>query len=201
MRKDGRGYGGMSMKRIVITGLGILILAACFAVAVFFLANLNGEQTPPGSEYMENEGRYVLETSEYMEMASGQLEKIGELPGEMTGIQEENLSYALDTEVIWGEKIGGESLTLEDVVRLSEKGWELSWTDFDGYAFLATGSGLVINVYPIDHNFSLSIGGDGGGNPMYIYLHSNVSRDWIEIREEDVEAFIEEWGELEPEAA
>ena len=133
--QEGRGVN--MKKKILITGLCVLVLAACLAATVCFLINT----------------------------------------------REKNLSYAMN-----GERI---DLTLDDVVRLSEKGWELDWADFDGYSFLPTGSGLYINTYPIDQNFSLIVGGIGEDYyPMYIYLHSKAAEDWIEVREGGVEAFI-----------
>lgn len=156
-------------KKIPITGLCVLVLAACLAAAVCFLIN-------PREEIMESEGRSAPESSEYVDEASDQSEK--------------DFSDGMN-----GEKV---DLTLEDVVRLSEKGWELDWADFDGYSFLPTGSGLYINTYPIDQNFSLIVGGIGEDyDPMYIYLHSKAAEDWIEVREGGVEAFIEKWEETE----
>ncbi len=84
------------------------------------------------------------------------------------------------------------TLSLNDVITLSGKGEELTWADFNGYSYIETGSGLYIRVYEIDSQYSLMIGG-GSTNapPMYIRLVSKVnSDDYIDIRTEDVEAFI-----------
>ncbi len=85
-------------------------------------------------------------------------------------------------------------LTLDDVIRLSAKGTELTWEDFSGYKFTETGSGLYIRVYEIDENFSLWIGGGSPlSEPMYIYLARADDLDTrIDIRYGGVEAFIEE---------
>ena len=83
-------------------------------------------------------------------------------------------------------------LTLDDVISLSEKGKELTWSDFENFSYIETGSGLYIRAYKIDGRFSLTIGGtDTDSEPMYIYLCApNGLR--VDIRGDDVEAFIEE---------
>ena len=83
-------------------------------------------------------------------------------------------------------------LTLERVIRLAEnKGEELTWSDFQMYNAIETGSGLYILVYEIDETFDLMIGGVPTSSPMYIRLVTKSDRDvYIDIRSEDVEAFI-----------
>lgn len=87
---------------------------------------------------------------------------------------------------------GGE-LSLNDLIILSQKKKELSWEDFQHFPYVETGFGLYIRVYEINPIFSLWI---GGGNPddepMYIKLRTNREpEDDIDIRTDDVEAFIE----------
>ena len=81
-------------------------------------------------------------------------------------------------------------LTLAAVQELAErKGEMLSWADFEDYTYTETGSGLYIRDYPIDGSFSLRIGGGWlDEEPMYIYL--NCGEDFIDIRRENVDAFI-----------
>ena len=82
-------------------------------------------------------------------------------------------------------------LTLEDVRELAEqKGEMLSWADFEAYDYIETGSGLYIRVYPIDGTFSLSIGGGRPDQEDPLYIHLNCGEDFIDIRREDVGAFI-----------
>jgi len=85
-------------------------------------------------------------------------------------------------------------LTREDVIRLSQKGEELTWGDFEEYASYETGSGLYIQVYEIDEMFSLSIGGSSpemNKRPMYFYLRANDGTDeQIDIRNGGVEEFF-----------
>ncbi len=90
-----------------------------------------------------------------------------------------------------------EQLTLQDVVSLSQKGAALTWSDFEKYDCVETGSGLYIRVYEIDEMFSLLIGGgstDDTIKPMYIYLTAADSSEpsRIDIRNADVQAFIDE---------
>ena len=86
-------------------------------------------------------------------------------------------------------------LTLGDVVRLSEKGYDLSWSDFEQYDHHVTGSGLYIQVYEIDGFFSLWIGGSYAypepADVMYMdLLLANDHSQRIDIRDGGVEAFI-----------
>ncbi len=89
----------------------------------------------------------------------------------------------------------GKQLTLEELTELSKKGKELSWEDFDEFSYIETGSGLYIRHYQIDGRFSLAIGGSGTDTrPMYMYLAAPYegTGKFIDIRGDDVEAFIEE---------
>ena len=87
-------------------------------------------------------------------------------------------------------------LTLDKVVELSSKGEELTWEDFEQYHGVECGSGLYIVRYNIDDDYELVIGGTSAtGSPMYIHLVRKDSEDesgFIDIRTEDVQAFIDE---------
>ncbi|MBQ7974633.1 MAG: hypothetical protein IJ300_02980 [Clostridia bacterium] len=85
-------------------------------------------------------------------------------------------------------------LTIERVIRLAEsRGEELTWSDFQMYNAIETGSGLYILVYEIDETFDLTIGGVPNSSPMYIRLVTKADRgNYIDIRTEDVEKFISE---------
>ena len=84
-------------------------------------------------------------------------------------------------------------LTLEDVIKLSHKGYDLTWEDFAGFHYTETGSGLYIRVYEVGENFKVWIGGGSPiGTPMYIYLALADNLDTrIDIRDGGVEEFIE----------
>lgn len=87
---------------------------------------------------------------------------------------------------------GTKQLTLDDVVELSSKGDELVWEDLADYKGYETGSGLYIITFKIDDNYSLIVGGTGAvGKPSYAHLTYNDDT-YIDIRTEDVEAFIAE---------
>ena len=83
-------------------------------------------------------------------------------------------------------------LTLNDVIALSQKGYELTWSDFEEFDYIETGSGLYIRVYKINEQFQLAIGGGGpDSEPMYIYLRVNDESDSrIDIRDGGVAEFI-----------
>ena len=83
-------------------------------------------------------------------------------------------------------------LTLDDVVMLSQKGDALNWSDFERYQGREVGSGLYIMRYEIDKLFAVLVGGVPDETPWYIYLRvNNEADDYIDIRTEDVSAFIE----------
>ncbi len=83
-------------------------------------------------------------------------------------------------------------LTLEKVIELSAKGEELTWSDFEQYAYEDVGSGLYIYRYDIDSNYELRIGGTPSVEPMYIHLVLKANMDnYIDIRTDDVHEFIE----------
>lgn len=87
-----------------------------------------------------------------------------------------------------------EVLTRNEIMALSQKGYELTWADFENYNYTETGSGLYIRIYEIDDTFQLMIGGgDLDKEPMYIYLALADDIDTrIDIREGGAAEFIAE---------
>ena len=87
-------------------------------------------------------------------------------------------------------------LTLEDVITLSHKGYDLTWEDFYRFHYTETGSGLYIRVYEVDEDFKVWIGGGSPtGTPMYIYLALADDLDTrIDIRDGGVEEFIDKYA-------
>ena len=83
-------------------------------------------------------------------------------------------------------------LSLNDVIILSQKGYDLTWSDFDQYRYIETGSGLYIRVYEINEMYELWIGGGWTDeDPMYIYLALADDLDTrIDIRDGGVTDFI-----------
>lgn len=100
------------------------------------------------------------------------------------------------------DTVSERKLTLDDVVMLSKKGNDLKWSDFDLYSYVETGSGLYIRYYEIDEMFYLLIGGvpaseedepENEYEAWYFYLMANdETQAQIDIRTEDVQAFIDE---------
>ncbi len=85
-------------------------------------------------------------------------------------------------------------LTLEDVIALSAKGYDLTWEDFAQYAHTDIGSGLYIWHLPIDELFSVKVGGGSIMTvPAYIYLcaGSGEQETRIDVRDGGVRMFIE----------
>lgn len=83
-------------------------------------------------------------------------------------------------------------LSLNDVIMLSQKGYDLTWSDFDQFKYIETGSGLYIRVYEINEMYELRIGGSWiDEDPMYIYLALADDLDTrIDIRDGGVTDFI-----------
>ena len=86
------------------------------------------------------------------------------------------------------------SLSLNDIIILSQKGNELNWSDFEEFEYIETGFGLYIRRYEINDLFHFSIGGAGpNSEPMYMYLGVNGDdpEARIDIRDGGVTEFIE----------
>ena len=80
----------------------------------------------------------------------------------------------------------------QQVLILSQYGYDLSWSDFENYDYIETGSGLYIRVYVINEMYELWIGGGSpDSDPMYIYLALADDLDTrIDIRDGGVTEFI-----------
>lgn len=89
-------------------------------------------------------------------------------------------------------------MSLNDVIILSQKGYDLNWSDFDRFEYIETGFGLYIRVYEINDMFRLMIGGNHpegypDKDPMYIYLTLVEDKEIkIDIRDGGVTEFISE---------
>ena len=85
----------------------------------------------------------------------------------------------------------GRTLTLDDVRMLAEKGDALGWEDFALYDFEEVGSGLYIRSYPIDSRYDLLVGATREtADPIYYLLRDRKTDASIDIRTEDVDAFL-----------
>lgn len=138
------------------------------------------------------------DTGEYLHTVTAVIERQGEnLPPVLTlnsTMEDGNTQWIFTADRLEIENNGTVQLTLDDVIRLSEKNVGLTWEDFAPYKSIETGSGLYIRVYEIDETFELWIGGGSPiGTPMYIYLARADDLDTrIDIRYGRVEEFIEE---------
>ena len=84
-----------------------------------------------------------------------------------------------------------DTLTLDEVIELSEKGEELTWSDFAQYQSVDIGSGIYVLVYEIDETFELWVGGTSMKERPYIRLLTKANTDnYIDIRTENVREFI-----------
>lgn len=84
-------------------------------------------------------------------------------------------------------------LTLNDVIILSQRGYELTWEDFDPFDYEEGGHGFLIRIYDINSLYRLSIAdAKTEGDPYYIYLTYTPTGDFIDIREGGVTDFISE---------
>ena len=91
--------------------------------------------------------------------------------------------------------VSGQTLSLNDVIILSQKGYDLTWADFEQFKYIETGFGLYIRRYEINDLFHFSIGGAGpNSKPMYMHLGVNGEDPdaYIDIREGGVTKFISE---------
>lgn len=93
-----------------------------------------------------------------------------------------------------------QKLTLEDVVVLSQKGYDLKISDFERFDYTPTGSGLYIRKYDLDGQFGFMIGSTAAEDePLYFYLYLMADPEQrIDIREGGVAAFLEDHGITAP---
>lgn len=104
---------------------------------------------------------------------------------------EESFAFYSESEIIGN----GQRLSLNDVIILSQKGYDLTWTDFEQFEYIEIGFGLYIRRYEINDLFHLAIGGAGpNSEPMYMHLGANGDDPdaYIDIRDGGVTEFISE---------
>jgi len=87
------------------------------------------------------------------------------------------------------------TMTLADVLTLSEKGMDLTWEDLAPFRGTDIGSGLYIVRYEIDPAWSLIVSdGKTEGTPMSVALHFPSDDGGVDIREADVAKFIRSYA-------
>lgn len=118
-------------------------------------------------------------------------EKIGYYYIEMSDEMTEYWCPIIDKVVKEAKESSSTQLTLDAVVELSAKGEELTWEDFKQYKGTITYAGSYVKSFDIDDNFELVIAGTSDvGKPKYIKLVAKTSGERIDIRTDDVKAFI-----------
>lgn len=101
--------------------------------------------------------------------------------------------YVENQTTVPGGNSEGRQMTLADVVELSKLGMELTWENLKEFNGADIGSGLYVVRYDIDPEFYLLVGdGKTTGKPMYASLNAVSNGASCDIREGDVETFIED---------
>ena len=84
----------------------------------------------------------------------------------------------------------GQSLVMEDVYRLAQKGDDLSWEDFEPYTWETAKSERYARKYKIDEQFEVIVESYGPDYPPdSVRLRNKDMNAWIDIRTGDVLAF------------
>ena len=86
----------------------------------------------------------------------------------------------------------GAMMTLDDVVELSKKGNALTLNDFAKFKGVIAGSGIFILEYDLGKGYTLMVGSVALDKIDYARLRYSGSENYIDIRTDDVEAFIAE---------
>lgn len=84
-----------------------------------------------------------------------------------------------------------ESLTLDALKQIAEKGEAISWDDFAPYQGQDIGFGLYVMRYPMEQPYYVNVGGVPGETPMYVRLCSSMTEQYIDIRQESIDEFIQ----------
>lgn len=89
---------------------------------------------------------------------------------------------------------GQRDMTVLDLIDLSEKGKALTWEELGDFRYRDIGSGMYIHEFAIGTSFALRVGGGSTtGKPMYAHLVDLRSGYYIDIRNENVAVFLEEY--------
>lgn len=86
----------------------------------------------------------------------------------------------------------GELLTLDELKIIAQKGDLISWEDFAAFDGYAVGFGSYIMNYPMTEPYYLRIGDVPNETPMYIRLHCTNTEQFIDIREDSIDDFIQD---------
>ncbi|MBR5682362.1 MAG: hypothetical protein IKW96_03640 [Ruminococcus sp.] len=82
-------------------------------------------------------------------------------------------------------------MTTKDIIALSAKKDDLTWSDFEEYNYTDIGSGLYIWQFCTNEGYTLKVGGgDLSEKPIYIKLFRDSTGESIDIRSNNVEEFL-----------
>ena len=84
----------------------------------------------------------------------------------------------------------GEMMTLDDVITLSKKGDDLTWSDFEPYKAGDASTCIRYWQYDLGNGFYLDVGGQPDEKPYFILL-GYYSFQTCDVRKEDVQGFID----------
>lgn len=88
---------------------------------------------------------------------------------------------------------GDEALTMEQVKALAKKGDKLTWADITKYKGTNAGKDMVVVAFPVEDDYKLTAAGtDLDKAPMYVTLTKNGKSKGIDIRHEDIDAYLKE---------
>ncbi len=83
-------------------------------------------------------------------------------------------------------------ITINDIIELSQKGYDLTFSDFERFEYTDIGSGLEILDFPTDNPDFVFTVSRGNNAILYAKLVSIKNQSYIDIRNGGVEAFVEE---------
>ncbi|HHV08720.1 MAG TPA: hypothetical protein GXX75_00380 [Clostridiales bacterium] len=89
------------------------------------------------------------------------------------------------------ELVDEKFLTLDELKLIAQKGDAISWDDFAPYYGQSIGFGLYIMHYPMEQSYYVRVGGVPKEPPMYVYLGSTETEQYIDIRKESIDEFIQ----------
>lgn len=89
---------------------------------------------------------------------------------------------------------GTKKMTLSDVKELAKKGANLSWADFGPYEAQWSNTGAFCTLFiTLEDGFCLSVGGNPDEPPSIVWFYKDKAiNGFIDIRKDDIEAFIQE---------
>ena len=110
----------------------------------------------------------------------------------LSGCQNEN-NGGSGAPAVTSVETGDEALTMAQVRELAKKGDKLTWADIIKYKGTNAGKDMVVVSFPVEDDFKLTAAGtDLDKPPMYVTLTKNGKSKGIDIRHEDIDAYIKE---------